>query len=125
MEIKKKSLSILQKIQIILEILKGIDFLHSKNIIHLDLKSENILLDENLKVKICDFGISKIKQTNETQSFTLNTKGTLFYMAPESFDGNYSYYSDIYSLGIILYEILYECEPYDKKMNLKKHLNFK
>jgi receptor-interacting serine/threonine-protein kinase 2 len=106
---------------------KGIEYLHSQNpkIIHRDLKTENILLDKNYNVKITDFGISKFRIYS--MNSTTGNKGTPIYQAPviniyknkEQFISEYSNrsksdtYSDIYSYGCIIYEILFEIMPWE------------
>jgi serine/threonine protein kinase len=102
-----------QKIEIILEIAQCIDCLHQQNIIHLDVKSSNILMNEDGSIiKIADFGISKVKKTDETE-FTVNTNlGTVGYQAPEIFNGDFGPHSDIYSFGIMMFEIVFQTSPY-------------
>jgi eukaryotic-like serine/threonine-protein kinase len=77
-----------------------------KNIIHRDLKPENILLESNGELKICDFGISKFVD-NVTRTWTNKGSGTFSYMAPECWlwEAN-TVQMDIYSVGIIFYEML-------------------
>ena len=77
--------------------------IHSKNIIHRDLKPENIFISDDYKIKIGDFGISKILDgTDYAQTFA----GSFCYLAPEIINGNkYSNKADIWSLGCILYEL--------------------
>ena len=92
------------------QIVKGLNYLHSKDVIHRDLKPSNILFDASGNIKISDFGMS-IKQSANDNSYSY-TKGsdlfgTYLYCAPETIEKNeYSWFSDIYSLGIILYELL-------------------
>lgn len=97
-----------------MEIVQGLMFLHSKKIIHRDMKSDNILIDDDLHAKITDFGISKI--FNEVDSNQQHTKqiGTSCYMSPEVTMGKtYNEKCDIFSLGIIMYEVLTEnTNPY-------------
>jgi serine/threonine protein kinase len=91
---------------IIKDILSAVKYIHSKNIIHCDLSLINILVDENNTIKICDFGLAEDIGNND---YTIKSKsyGNLIYCAPESIQYNkYSYKSDIYSLGIIFYELL-------------------
>uniref|UniRef100_A0A8R7NV30 Protein kinase domain-containing protein n=1 Tax=Triticum urartu TaxID=4572 RepID=A0A8R7NV30_TRIUA len=98
------------RFQIITGMCQGLHHLHQNNIVHLDLKPANILLDANLVPKIADFGLSRCFK--EMQSKVLTMKGgTIGYMAPEFFDHTeiryrHSYRLDIYSLGVIIIEIL-------------------
>lgn len=77
----KKNLNIMHKGFIIYELVKGLAYLHSANIIHRDIKPENTLLSQPLNVKICDFGLSRsIRRSEVVQKLT--TCGTLIYQAP-------------------------------------------
>jgi serine/threonine protein kinase len=90
------------------QIVKGLNYLHSKDVIHRDLKPSNILFDMQGNIKISDFGMS-IKQSlhNNNNVKGSDLFGTYLYSAPETLEDNeYSKFSDIYSLGIILYELL-------------------
>ncbi|TVU26830.1 hypothetical protein EJB05_29395, partial [Eragrostis curvula] len=87
-------------------ICEGLHYLHQHNIVHLDLKPANILLDNDMKPKIADFGISKCFDENQTRAMTSNVSGSLGYMSPESHNGVITLKSDIYSLGVIIMEIL-------------------
>uniref|UniRef100_A0ACD5ZPN6 Uncharacterized protein n=1 Tax=Avena sativa TaxID=4498 RepID=A0ACD5ZPN6_AVESA len=96
--------------QIITGICQGLHYLHQKNILHLDLKPANILLDDNWVPKITDFGISRCFDQMQSQVIT-NIAGTPGYLAPESFghtEVTYrnSYRLDIYSLGVVIIEIV-------------------
>ena len=88
----------------------AIKYIHSKNIMHRDLKPENILLDSNLNIKICDFGWSA-KYCENTIRATLC--GTYEYMAPEIFfKHKQTKKTDIWSLGILLYELFHSHAPF-------------
>ena len=93
---------------IISQLCMGIKEIHDKKIIHRDLKPENIFINENMNIKIGDFGISK--QFNSYKTYTLTTKklGTENYAAPEIiYDSIYNEKSDIWSLGCIIYELFH------------------
>ncbi|KAM8717177.1 hypothetical protein ACLKA7_003960 [Drosophila subpalustris] len=97
------------KLNWILQCATGIAYLHAKNIMHRDLKSENILLFENYhSLKLCDFGTGKKIMSNNTA----NT-GTANYMAPEVAKGvEYDAKCDVYSFGIIFWEIMSRMKPF-------------
>src|SRR5690625_675033 len=100
-------------IDIMDQILAGVAYAHDHGIIHRDLKPQNILIDANENVKISDFGIAvAISQNSITQTNTL--LGSVHYLSPEQARGSMaSKQSDIYSLGIILYELLAGTVPFD------------
>lgn len=92
---------------------KAVTYLHSQEvpIIHRDLKPENILVDENFETKICDLSLSSFMRTKNTLRTTLGgTNGTRLYQAPEILLQNEkaNTRTDIWSLGCIIYEILYQ-----------------
>ena len=91
---------------IINQICLGIKEIHNKNIIHRDLKPENIFMNENMIIKIGDFGISKQFDSYKTHILTKNKAGTDYYIAPEiRKEGKYNEKSDMWSLGCIIYEL--------------------
>jgi len=101
-------------LELIGQILNGIEFAHQQGFIHRDLKPSNIILDLNGNPKIMDFGISK--SMDELKSITQHNArpGTLLYMSPEQLGGNViTVKSDLYSLGITLYEMLVGTHPYN------------
>ena len=86
--------------------------MHSKGVLHRDIKLDNILLTSEGDVKICDFGVSKLVQNkNHTQT---EQCGTPAYIAPEVFRGKgyKGFQSDIWSAGVVLYAMLYGTVPF-------------
>jgi serine/threonine protein kinase len=92
----------------------GLAYLHAENILHRDIKSQNMLLDDQYHVKLADFGLAKIKTETKTIS-TKPTVGTLAWMAPELFGRKpvFTKKSDIYSLGMTLWEIASRKIPFE------------
>jgi len=103
------------------QIYKGVKFIHSNRIIHRDLKAANILL-KDFKVKICDFNVCRFIDENLENPNTLTRVGTYDYLAPEfAKDTDISKDNwqkvDVYSLGILLYVMLYGKQPYKYDQN--------
>lgn len=94
-----------QKIELMEQVIDGIEYLHKKNIVHRDLKPSNLMFDADNTVKIIDFGISRLFDTFYND-YTLSVYATKQYGSPEQIAGkSITYQSDIYSLGLIFYEI--------------------
>jgi len=107
-------LSLLQKIKMAKDCALGMSWLHGSNnpIIHHDLKPSNCLIDKNFRIKVSDFGLS-IMKTKGSFVHSDVPKGTAVYMAPEVYQGDdYDEKCDVYSFGIILWEIYTREEPY-------------
>lgn len=100
-------------IDIMEQILDGIAYAHDNDVIHRDIKPHNILIDKDGRVKITDFGIAvALSQNSITQTNSL--LGSVHYISPEQARGNIvTKQSDIYSLGIVLYELLTGTVPFD------------
>ena len=117
--IEKKNFSELNASKILKQILSAVSYMHNNGIIHRDLKLENIMFeekeDDDLELKIIDFGTSRRIQTNESLSAFF---GTPYYMAPEIFKKNYDNKCDVWSCGVILYIILSGKPPFDGNTDL-------
>ncbi|XP_050074007.1 raf homolog serine/threonine-protein kinase Raf isoform X2 [Anopheles maculipalpis] len=96
---------------------QGMDYLHAKNIIHRDLKSNNIFLHDDFSVKIGDFGLATAKVRWSGSQQSNQPTGSILWMAPEVIrmkeQNPYSFQSDVYAFGIVLYEMLTEQLPYN------------
>ncbi|MGB6690341.1 MAG: serine/threonine-protein kinase [Terracidiphilus sp.] len=110
--------SVRQKLALMAKICEAVHHAHQRGLIHRDLKPGNILVDEEGQPKILDFGVARV--TEDDAQFTLQTEvgqiiGTLAYMSPEQVLGDsleIDTRSDVYSLGVILYELLAGRAPY-------------
>ncbi|KAF8016748.1 hypothetical protein BT93_H2083 [Corymbia citriodora subsp. variegata] len=108
---RRKKLPFKTVIQLALDLSRGLSYLHSKKIVHRDVKTENMLLDVHRTLKIADFGVARVEALNPSDM--TGETGTLGYMAPEVLDGKpYNRRCDVYSFGICIWEI-YCCDmPY-------------
>jgi predicted Ser/Thr protein kinase len=100
-----------EALAIVPQICEALQFAHDEGIVHRDIKPENILLDKRGRVKIADFGLAKLLDQNASEhalTATHQVMGTLRYMAPEQMQGSrgVDHRSDIYSLGVVFYELL-------------------
>jgi len=115
-ELKEKKAS-----EIFLDIINGVDYMHSLHISHHDLKTKNVVYDDEKEVaKVVDFGLSVMFQENDP--FIKNNSGSPIYSAPEvllsqSHDPSLS---DVWSLGIILYYLLYRSYPWGNVQSLEE-----
>ena len=125
---EKNGFSEQKSYEFFIQIINAVYYLHTNNIIHRDIKPENILIGDDNKLKLCDFGWAKELTLENRSTFC----GTMEYMAPEIVGSeNYDYSVDIWSLGILLYELLFGHSPFNADsnkniiFNIKKHeLNY-
>ena len=104
--IEEKTLSIEEVLKIAIQIAEGLNAAHKKDIVHRDIKSDNIMLTHEGLVKIMDFGLAKLKGVSKLTK-TGSTLGTMQYMSPEQAQGiEVDQRSDIFSFGVVLYEMI-------------------
>jgi serine/threonine protein kinase len=103
-----------EAMRLLLPIVRGIAYAHERGIIHRDIKPANILISESGEPMLSDFGIAKILEMGQMTALTGSGMaiGTPEYMAPEQWTGETSPQSDLYSLGIVLYEMITGRKPY-------------
>ena len=108
----KKQIAVKESFNSIYDILSGLSALHSKKMVHRDLKPQNILIDDMNKPVIGDFG--SVKRIPDGTEFIPGSGHAILYKPPEAFvSAMYSYCSDIYQVGIVLYQLLGGYLPYD------------
>ena len=120
---KRKKLTEIEVQCYMFQLIQGLLFLHNRDYIHRDLKPENLFLDDNLELKIGDFGL--IYKLNKNEKM-FDGCGTKSYMAPEIFTNKgYSYEVDIWAIGIIMYRLLIGKLPFNGENEItNKILNF-
>ena len=82
---------------------QAINHCHAQNIVHRDIKPDNIMITANNTVRLIDFGLSKASKGNKQLQ---TVAGTPYYMAPEVLEGNYGDKADIWSLGVLMYTLV-------------------
>lgn len=107
---RKAVMSPHQRLSIIRDIASALEYLHTKGktpLIHRDVKSDNILLDEKFVAKLSDFGITRfLSSSDKSRTQTQCAIGTSLYMSPEAMRGVVSIHGDVFALGIVLVEVL-------------------
>jgi serine/threonine protein kinase len=108
-------------VQLFAKVCEGVHYMHKRDMVHRDIKPENILIDQDLEPKLCDFGwTTKLMKNEARQTFC----GTFDYMAPEILESkNYNSAVDVWSSGIILFELLHGYSPYKSKNAYEIFLN--
>lgn len=112
----KGKLEVREALNISIQIASGLSAAHQNRIIHRDIKPQNIIMSRDGKVKVTDFGIAKVA---DSTTVTTTAAGSVHYISPEQARGGYSdAKSDIYSLGITMYEMLTGRVPFDGETNV-------
>jgi len=115
------------RLQIAVDIGKGLAYLHDREILHRDLKSLNILLDSHFNAKITDFGLSKLKlETSSMSTLSKKSAGTVRWQAPELMktDARNTKATDVYSYGMVLWEIASRKLPFSHETNEQKIISW-
>lgn len=108
---KKRQLSFKEAVSIAIQVGRGIETAHNKHIVHRDIKPQNIMISTEGKVKVTDFGIARAVSSNTINS---DVMGSVHYSSPEQARNGYvDGKSDIYSLGIVMYEMVTGRVPFD------------
>lgn len=117
---KSRQLSIEERIKLFIQVCDAVNYGHQKGIVHRDLKPDNILVDSRNRVKVIDFGLAHATDSDlrhtKAQTEVGQIVGSLQYMSPEQFEGDsrdLDTRSDVYSLGVVLFELLSGSLPYD------------
>ena len=109
---KKGVLNWKETLHFSLQIAKGLEHAHSRGIIHRDIKPHNIMVLKNGSVKVMDFGIARVM--NKSNTLTKEALGSVHYISPEQAKGGHTdNRSDLYSLGVVMYEMMAGRPPYD------------
>ncbi len=119
--LQKGRLDVTHALRIIRQILSALTFAHEKGVVHRDLKPENILLAADGVVKVADFGLARfLKQS----SLAVSVAGTPVYMSPEAWGGRFLPVSDLWSVGVLFYEMLTGLLPFkgDNYEEIRKNL---
>lgn len=125
--INRRELSFQKAVDLAIQMCEGLSKAHQAGIIHRDIKPENILVNQDGRVKILDFGLAKLKGAGKlTREVSLKILGTIGYTSPEQLRGEtIDHRADIWSLGVVLYEMFTGKSPFDGDFKLGTQQTFK
>jgi serine/threonine-protein kinase len=112
--VRRRDLSIQERCDIVVQCLKALDYAHKNGVVHRDMKPANILVDHHLNVHVADFGIAQLVDNDRAETTSTSViMGTPAYMSPEQrvSTANVDHTTDIYSMGVVLYELLTGVKP--------------
>jgi ActR/RegA family two-component response regulator/predicted Ser/Thr protein kinase len=112
--IKNNSLDVRKRLHLFVQMCKAIQFIHKNKVLHRDIKPGNIMITDDLTVKLTDFGLAHIIDTHDSSSTDNLIAGSPAYMSPEAFSENATidHHSDIFSLGVLGYELFTGKKPF-------------
>ncbi|MGC1411986.1 MAG: serine/threonine-protein kinase, partial [Acetobacteraceae bacterium] len=117
---KQERFALADAVRVMEDLLAGLQFSHERGVVHRDIKPANVMLTSSGQAKIADFGIARIESSSMTQAGTL--LGTPAYMSPEQFMGQVvDARTDIYSSGVLLYQLLTGERPFEGGMSAIMH----
>jgi serine/threonine-protein kinase len=110
---KKQALNFKIVAKIVMQVCSALDYAHRQGIVHRDIKPANIMVLDNFEVKVADFGIARLEQPNMTMTQAGMAMGSPMYMSPEQLRGGKAdQRSDIFSLGVVMYELITHKKPF-------------
>lgn len=106
--------SLEQSLKFVRDLLSALDYAHSQNIVHRDVKPANLLMEASGRIKLTDFGVARIQDSDEATRTQGSMIGTLKYMSPEQVQGQkIDNRADLFSAGVVLYQLLTDKRPFD------------
>ena len=127
MNSKEGKLSRREAMNFSMQICRALEHAHSKHVVHRDIKPQNIVLTQSGKIKVADFGIARAANNTTTVNSGSYAVGSAHYLSPEQARGGYTdHKSDIYSLGVVMYEMFTGKLPFDAEESIgvvMKHIN--
>jgi len=112
---QQRSLDMEQVVSFLEQISSALDYAHQHGVVHLDLKPQNLLIHDDERVLLADFGLAHVLKQGDLEGGTSLKYGTAHYMAPEHIQGHPGKQSDVYALGVMLYQMLTGRRPFEEE----------